>query len=137
GHARVVPGGFRYRADRGAAGTDTFGFVVRDAGGLEATGLVRVAVVGRPTTNSPPVPTPDRVTARIGTTVPIPVLANDTDPDGDALRLLTEGKDAPTQPRGGRVVPAPDGAALLLTIDAAAPAGDVSFSYTVADGRGG
>jgi hypothetical protein len=138
GHARIVPEGFRYRADRGAAGTDGFGFVVRDAGGLEATGFVRVAVVPRPTTNSPPVAVPDHVTVRIGTSVPIAVLDNDTDPDGDPLALLMEGKDAPTQPRGGHVTAAPDGSpALILTVDPAAPAGDVSFAYTAADGRGG
>jgi hypothetical protein len=137
GHAQVVPGGIRYRADRGAAGTDAFAFVLRDSGGLEATGQVRVAVVPRPTTNSPPVAAPDRVTARVGTSVPVPVLANDSDPDGDPLTLLVEGKDAPTQPRGARVTPAPDGGTLVVAVEPAAPAGDVSFSYAVADGRGG
>jgi hypothetical protein len=138
GHARVVPGGLRYRADLGAAGTDSFGFVVRDAGGLEATGHVRVAVVPRAGTNSPPVAAPDRISARLGATVPIPVLDNDTDADGDPLTLLTDGRDAPTQPRGGRVTAAPDSpGTLLLAVDPAAPTGDVSFSYTVADGRGG
>ncbi len=137
GQTALTADGFVYTADAGAAGTDTFTFTVRDSFGLEATGRVRVAVVAKASTNSDPVAVPDQSVVREGETVSIPVLANDSDPDGDPVSLLTTGKDAPTKPRIGSVVIDPDGQRLDFT--APPDAGDtaVSFSYSVSDGRGG
>ncbi len=137
GQTALTADSFVYTADAGAAGTDTFTFTVRDSFGLEATGRIRVAVVAKASTNSDPVAVPDQSVVRVGETVSIPVLANDSDPDGDPVSLLTTGKDAPTKPRIGSVVIDPDGQRLDYT--APADAGDtaVSFSYSVSDGRGG
>jgi len=134
GHARAIPAGFTYRADHGASGTDTFSFTLRDARGLESTGHVRLAVLAKPQSNSPPVAVPDRRTVKAGRSVSIPVLANDSDPDGDTLSLLLDGKDAPTTPRKGEVKPDSDGKSLIYQ---AAEPGDYSFTYAVSDGRGG
>jgi hypothetical protein len=137
GHVTLAAGGLLYRADRGASGTDVFGFVVRDAGGLEATGQARVAVVPRPAVNGDPVAAPDRATVQVGTSFPVRVLDNDSDPDGDPLELLLDGPDAPSQPRGAKVTPGGDRGVLVVAVDADAAPGEVSFSYTVTDGRGG
>ena len=137
GQTAITAEGFVYTADQGAAGTDTFTFTVRDSLGLEATGRVRIAVVARPSTNSNPVAVPDRATVRVGQTMPIPVLANDSDPDGDPISLLTTGKDAPTKPHVGTVTIDPDGKQLDFSAPADATDGSQSFSYSIADGRGG
>lgn len=137
GHAVTSGTGFTYRADAGASGTDTFAYAIRDALGAESTGHVRVAVVPRPTSNSNPVAVPDKRAGKAGSSVAIPVLANDSDPDGDKISLLTDGKDAPSKPRDGDVRVDAAGNGLVYEIPASAPAGDESFSYGITDGRGG
>jgi len=68
------------------AGADQFAYTVTDRQGLEGTGLVRVVVAaGDP---HPPVPINDTLRVRPGRVVSVNVLANDTDPDGDEIRLL-------------------------------------------------
>lgn len=78
--------------------------------------------------NQPPVAVPDTATVEAGETVRIPVLANDFDPDGDPLQIISV-----TPPAQGSAVI--DGRKIVY---AAPPdfVGDVSFSYTVADVRG-
>ena len=67
-------------------GADQFTYVVKDRQGLDGVGVVRVVVAkGDP---HPPVPINDRLRVRPGRLVSVNVLANDTDPDGDAVQLL-------------------------------------------------
>lgn len=61
----------------------------------------------------------------------IDVLANDTDPDGDALSI-----DAVTQPQNGRTEIVGAGDAVRY-IPNTGFVGDDAFSYTVSDGKGG
>ena len=72
----------------GEPGADQFTYVVRDSGGLEGNGVVRVVIAtGEPHS---PVPINDHLRVRPGRLVSVNVLANDTDPDGDQIRLLDE-----------------------------------------------
>jgi hypothetical protein len=76
-----------YEAFPKMAGTDTFTYVVIDAYGAKATGDIRVGVVPAGVSNTEPTANQDVVTTRPGRTVYIQPLANDSDPDGDAVSL--------------------------------------------------
>ncbi|MCC5841703.1 MAG: cadherin-like domain-containing protein [Opitutales bacterium] len=79
--------------------------------------------------NQDPVAAPDTATVEAGASVRIAVLANDSDPDGDPLRIASVGPVS----EGSVAI---DGRDLVYT----APldfVGAVVFSYTVADVRGG
>jgi hypothetical protein len=64
-------------------------YVVSDPRGGQATSTVTVVVRS---TNRPPVAVADAVSVTVGRTYRIPVLANDTDPDGDRVTLVKVGK---------------------------------------------
>ncbi len=88
-------GWMEYEADASRAGTDTFTYAVRDAGGLQASATVLVGVAPAPQQDQPPVPQDDYVTTRPGREVTVPVLANDVDPEGGNLGLVSvEGGEA-------------------------------------------
>uniref|UniRef100_UPI0025BD7CC9 Ig-like domain-containing protein n=1 Tax=Herbiconiux sp. TaxID=1871186 RepID=UPI0025BD7CC9 len=53
----------------------------------EASGSVSVVEIPEPAVRQPPVATADSASVRVGDVVDIPVLANDSQPDGDALSL--------------------------------------------------
>jgi hypothetical protein len=65
-------------------------------GNVDADAEVSAAIEGETTEtpadddgrNDPPIPRPDRVTTRTGRDVTVAVLANDVDPDGDALAVI-------------------------------------------------
>ena len=65
-------------------------YVVSDPRGGQAQSTVTVDVIRAP--NQPPVATGDAVTVKTGRTYRIPVLANDSDPDGDPMTLAKVGK---------------------------------------------
>ncbi len=65
----------------------TFSYDVEDSAGNRAKARVEIEVVTDPNLNRAPVTRPDDVVIRSGDTVIIPVLANDDDPDGDALEF--------------------------------------------------
>lgn len=79
-------------------------------------------------TNTPPRAAADAGTAVAGATLTIDVLANDSDPDGEALRLV-----AWSEPELGSIISASAGSLEYL----ASTAGLDVFSYTVEDGQGG
>ena len=78
-----------YRAGDYSTGTDTFQYAVVDAMGARATGAVRVGISARLEGARNPVATIDDVTVRPGTTVSVRVLANDSDPDGSPLTVVS------------------------------------------------
>lgn len=80
--------------------------------------------------NRPPNPQPDKLGVRAGTSVTLPVLANDTDPDGDVLVAELEETTTPF----GALELVRDGRAVRISVDPDA-AGSASFSYTAYDGR--
>lgn len=114
------------RSTAGYAGPLSATYVLADARGGQAQGTVEVTVVG-PVPNGAPVAAPDAVSVRTGGTVRVKVLANDSDPDGDQLRLAKVGK-----PRKGKARRA--GSTLVYT--APKSTGTVRISYTVTDARG-
>ncbi len=65
-------------------------YAVSDPRGAQAQATVTVDVIRAP--NRPPVAGSDSVLVKVGRTYRIPVLANDSDPDGDRLTLVKVGK---------------------------------------------
>ncbi|GAB4099375.1 Ig-like domain-containing protein [Sinomonas halotolerans] len=128
GTAIVRDGYLEYSAANNASGKDTFTYVVEDRFGGRGVATVLVGIAAVPNSNQKPLPGDDKVTVRPGRPVSVDVLANDTDPDGDTVRLVDgfevpEGAEARVD--AGRVVVTPPGAA-----------GTVTVRYTVDDGRG-
>ncbi len=87
GHAIVNPDGtFRYVPNSNFTGTDTFTYLVTDADGGTTTATVTVTVTP---VQDPPIARDDTVRTIGSNPVVIPVLLNDTDPDGDPLRIVS------------------------------------------------
>ncbi|MET0726533.1 MAG: Ig-like domain-containing protein, partial [Leifsonia sp.] len=84
-------------------------------------------------TQAPPVAEDDTFGARPGRATMLPVLLNDFDPNGDVLVV-----DSVTDPAGGtgRIDVVSNNQQVQLTLPADA-SGELSFSYTITDGRGG
>ncbi|MDQ0691868.1 hypothetical protein QF047_002828 [Arthrobacter sp. W4I7] len=80
--------------------------------------------------NSAPVPKPDTFGVRAGRTVILPVLDNDTDPDGDILTVR-----APDPIRSGVLAPIYGSTGFQVSVPAD-KTGSETFKYTVDDGRG-
>ena len=77
-----------YEAGIYSAGTDTFTYAVSDSLGARATGTIRIGISPPLTDARNPVAIEDEVNVRPGATVSVQVLANDSDPDGSALRVV-------------------------------------------------
>ncbi|HWL67502.1 MAG TPA: DUF2341 domain-containing protein [Geminicoccus sp.] len=116
-----------YTPATGFTGTDQFTYTITDGQGGTATGRVTVQVQA---SNTAPVATADSVTTYANTPVTIPLLANDTDVDGDTIRLI-----ALTVPSNGTV--AVDGQQRVVYTPAAGFTGTDGFTYRIADSRGG
>lgn len=78
--------------------------------------------------NTPPEAVDDTFGVRPGRSAHLPVIANDTDPDGDVLVAKPE-----SQPSFGSVGQVRDGAALQVQIEEGAT-GSATFTYTLDDG---
>lgn len=118
----------RYVPQAGFVGRDSFAYTASDGRGGLANATVSVAVEAA---NRPPVARDDAAQAVAGSPVTVPVLANDSDPDGDPLRLA--GFDLPAS--GGTLAANADGS--VTYVPPAGFAGPDAFAYTVNDGRGG
>ncbi|WP_175956875.1 Ig-like domain-containing protein [Schaalia sp. Marseille-Q2122] len=81
--------------------------------------------------NTPPIAVDDEFGVRHGRTNILPVILNDSDPDGDFLTA-----EPLTQPAGAEVSIARYGAALQVRVDDGT-SGTLSFDYRITDGRGG
>lgn len=90
-------------------------------------------VVDRTQENKPPTAKPDSFGVRPGAKVVLPVLRNDTDPDGDYLTARVKGK----QPGIGQVSRITGGTQLQIDVAEDAPPGEHTFTYEADDGRGG
>jgi hypothetical protein len=119
---------FTYEAFPGASGTDEFGYAVADRLGARAVATVRIGIAPR-TGNQEPVAVDDVAVVRAGRTATVPVLANDSDPDGDVLRF---GDPALRVPAGAQA--RTSGESAVVDTDGAEV---VTVPYTVEDGRGG
>ncbi len=121
-----------YQAYAGMAGTDEFSYRVRDGYSARGTGTVRVGVVARPERDSAPVAVDDSYTVAPGTTIRVPVLANDSDADGDALTVEPLAPLNPNLPAGVSLE-----AGQRVAVTAGDDDGDVvHVTYGISDGRG-
>lgn len=112
------------------SGTATFTYQPADSfGAVGDPVVVRVDIAQASDDNRPPIVQPDAVRLRHDIPTPVPVLANDRDPDGDRLQL-------------GVLQPLPPGIEVVvrgdeLVITARAGAAElVPLTYTVDDGNG-
>jgi hypothetical protein len=114
-----------YAPNQGFSGTDRLRYRVTYGRAVaEADVVVNVKMV-----NHPPVAEPDDATVRSHRSIRIPVLANDSDADGDPLRITAIGQPA----LGTATIVDND----ILYVAARRTERTVIFEYTVSDGRGG
>ena len=123
-------GNLLYRATANAFGSDSFDYQITDANGLSSMTTVSVDVLA---VNDAPEAGADSFAVRGGSTFTstVSLLANDTDPDNDALSI--SGYDATTS-NGGTISLSQDG--YLTYVAPSAFSGQDSFTYTIADGSG-
>ena len=107
-------------------GVDQFSYVVTDGQGGTDTATVYVAVAG---TNDPPIAQDDSASTSSAAPVTIPVLSNDSDPDGDPIAI-----ESASTPAGGDV--RIDGGNLVYT-PRDGYVGTDRFTYTITDALGG
>ncbi len=117
-----------YIANPGFVGNDSFSYTITDNNGGTASATVSV-IVSAPPVNNPPDAVEDSVATDFDKAITVNVLANDTDPDGDTLSVLSI-----VQPPVGIATLNTDGSILF---DPQSNVGSISIGYTVSDGRGG
>ncbi|WP_157751958.1 beta strand repeat-containing protein [Actinoplanes derwentensis] len=83
GTVALTGGKVIYTPNTGATGTDTFTYTLTDDLGATDEATVTITISGDPDVN------PDTVSTPSGTALDIDVTANDTDPDGDPLTLVS------------------------------------------------
>ncbi|MFS0912110.1 Ig-like domain-containing protein [Microbacterium sp. 179-I 3D2 NHS] len=120
---------FTYEAGEGSSGVDVFKYRVRDRLGKEGIATIRVGIAPAEKINQPPYAVKDAVVVRPGREIAVPVLENDSDPEGDELMLVKDGLAVPddiaARVSGDRVlVKVPDREM------------ETSLQYTVSDARG-
>jgi hypothetical protein len=126
GTATVEPdGSVTYRPAPDWNGSDSFTYELRDADGDLASATVSVSVTP---VNDAPSAVDDAASALSGASVSVPVLANDTDLDGDdlAISAVTQGAHGTVAISGPNVTYSP----------APGWTGTDSFTYTADDGHG-
>ncbi len=117
-----------YTPEPGFTGTDRFTYVVADDNGLRAGAPVTVTVL--PGTNRPPVAVADAVNVTPGVATELDLLANDYDPDGDAISIAAVGN-----PPNGTVEIINNGQAVRYTPNTGFTGADI-FAYLIADEHG-
>ncbi|HEY3567701.1 MAG TPA: Ig-like domain-containing protein [Thermoanaerobaculia bacterium] len=114
-----------YRPNPGFTGTDSFTYTISDGWGGSATATVFVTVAP----NHPPTAYDDFARTDVGQPATLKVLANDTDPDGDSLRISYT-----TQGAHGSVEII-DWATTVIYSPAPGFTGTDTFTYTMTDDR--
>ncbi len=120
-----------YRPAAGFSGSDSFTYQISDGNGGVAVASVIVTVTGDPTpVNAVPTAVADTAQVVQGEVVVIPVLANDTDPDGDTLTVSID-----TLPSNGTATVQTDSTIVYTPV--ALFSGEDVFAYTIDDDNGG
>ncbi|HKW85306.1 MAG TPA: Ig-like domain-containing protein, partial [Burkholderiaceae bacterium] len=122
-----------------AGGHSKLGFTAADIDGdgavdvaytqVGSQGAVTVLLGTPPVTNRPPVAVGDTVTVKCNDGIAIPVLANDSDPDGDTITVVSV-----TAPRHGTTKILPNGKVLYDPVKRYR--GADRFLYVISDGHG-
>jgi outer membrane protein OmpA-like peptidoglycan-associated protein len=130
GTATLAGTAINYTPRPGFVGTDTFSYVITD-GQATATANVTVTVTAtpEPSLNHPPIAVDDYATTPARDPVIIRVLANDSDPDGDPIRIVDV-----SQPNLGTTTIQPDGT--ILFTPRSDWCGRSVFVYTISDPAG-
>ena len=128
GTATIAGGGayVRYTAPA-TGGVRTFTYTLSDGSASTREGTVTVNVMAP---NRPPVAVNDTAYADTLTSISIPVLSNDSDPDGQTLTIT-----GVTTPAKGTASIASGARAVIY--NAPSTAGTYTFQYTASDGAGG
>lgn len=125
GRVTIVDGELLYEPDEDYHGEDSFTYEACNDQGVCAMATVYVTVTP---VNDPPDARDDAYTTPAGQAITLDVLANDVDPDGDALEIAAFG-----QPQSGQVHGQGD---TLVYTPASGFFGVVTFDYTVRDPDG-
>ena len=129
--SQVGPDWLEYQAVGDSVGVDEFTYRVRDRLGAEATASIRVGIAPAGSINQAPYAVKDAIVMRPGRSVAVPVLANDSDPDGDQITLVRNGVETADVPGlsaevlGDRVVVTSPGSEVVT-----------SLQYRIRDVRG-
>lgn len=126
GTAEIIGSQVSYVAPVDFVGTTSFTYTVTDTAGNEVTGTVSITVNE---VNLPPLAVDDSAMAMGMNAITIDVLANDSDPENDALTVVSI-----TQPDDGTAILNADG-----SIDFSARfmfMGTTAFTYTIEDSAG-
>jgi subtilisin family serine protease len=115
--------------------TPAYGYGIVDAAAATEAASSLCGGGGTPTptpspTNGAPVASDDQASTAKDTPVTIPVLANDSDPDGDALAVTSV-----TKPNRGTAIVNDDGTVTFTPKKGAT--GAAKFGYSITDGKGG
>ncbi|TFD92040.1 fibronectin type III domain-containing protein [Cryobacterium lactosi] len=130
---RIVDQGsdfFIYEAYPGTAGTDSFTYQVADTFGATAEGTVRIGVIPRPVELLAPNAVDDAIEIKPGRSGSIPVVLNDSDPNGYKLTLS---KKLPEVDPG--IMATVDGSRVI--VKAPAEEGTYTLRYEITNGHGG
>ncbi len=123
-------GTLTYIPEPNFSGTDSFSYTISDGQGGSSTATTEVSVAP---VNDAPLAQDDAYSGDEDTAITGNVLANDSDPDGDALTVTSTGTLATAA--GGSVILNADGA--FSYTPPAGYSGTDSFTYTISDGQGG
>ena len=127
---KTTPVSFTYEAYVDSAGTDSFTYKVEDSLGKIAIGTIDVGIIPRPSTVKPPTAVDDRVEVKPGKIAAVPVLLNDSDPNGYEISLQAKLPEVQS-PLAAKV----NGRVVLVT----APANEGAYivQYRITNGHGG
>ncbi|MGP6170512.1 Ig-like domain-containing protein [Microbacterium sp. A204] len=122
---------FVYEAYADSTGVDNFTYRVRDRLGKEGLATVRIGIAPAEDVNQAPFAVKDAVVVRPGREIAVPVMLNDSDPEGDEIALVEDGLVLPeiegmtARVSGDRVL-----------VEAPNRAAETSLQYTIRDARG-
>ena len=129
GTATIVDGNVRYTPTAGYVGSDSFSYSITDANGSTASSTINVTVTPVIPSNLPPLAVDDFAETLNLFTIQLNVLANDSDPEGDAFSVVSF-----TQPANGSVVESAPG--IFLYASNPLFCGLDTFTYTIRDSAG-